>query len=194
MNIIDSSSLLTSQQRHAAAIAALDVEAPREVHVRRVAAHFAAVIVTRPDESSLVESFVVLATRYRLAGLGEATLEALGERIERIVHDTAASDESSADAGDLDLIQRTIERVLNKFSPAHERCSHDAAHKHVQIAGHWLPGETLVIDQQRFELTGSLCPQCGLPSAHAPHAVRCVDEIGCCWMHDQAADPRRFDS
>ncbi len=191
MSIIDSSSLLTSQQRHAAAIAALDVEAPREVHVRRLASHFAAVIVTRPDESSLVESFVVLATRYRLAGLGEATLEALGERIERLVeratHDAELEDRIASRLADSAALEHAIERALTEFGPAHERCNHDAAHKHVQIAGHWLPGETITIDQQRFELTGSLCPQCGQPSAHAPRAMRCVDEIGCRWVHEQAS-------
>jgi hypothetical protein len=54
----------------------------------------------------------------------------------------------------------------------------------INIQG-WIPGEVMVVNRERFELTGDSCPQCGVnPKAYGTGGgVRCVDTRNCRWWY-----------
>lgn len=158
----------------------LDVSKPRDTAIDTVAAFLADKIASERHERSIAASFAHWSDAIRLAGLGPATLDALGELVEKFaLEDPVLDDEQS-------IAQRAVLKAFKKFGPIAD----DALDGFVTIADHWLPGERLTLSSRKqdkivFTLTGQVCRDCAMPLAHGDNdsGVQCTDRDQCGWWH-----------
>lgn len=148
----------------------------RDVEVSRIARHLSHQISSDRHEHDFYYSFNNFVEAHKPEA-DENTLEAIKAKVIELVHADKVYD-SEANQAYRALFPTFMELLPTKPIPGYP------VYTSINIEG-WIPGEVIVVNRERFELTGRPCPECEVnPQAYGiGGGVRCVDTVNCRWWY-----------
>lgn len=148
----------------------------RDVEVSRVARSLSCQVSRDRHEHDFHYSFQNFVEAHKPEA-DEATLEAIKAKVTELVRADKVYDSEANQA------YRALFRTFMELLPTKPMRGYPV-YTSINIEG-WIPGEVVVVNRQRFELTGRPCPECEVnPQAYGiGGGVRCVDTENCRWWY-----------
>lgn len=148
----------------------------RDVEVSRVARNLSWQISSDRHEYDFHYSFDNFVKAHKPEA-DESTLEEIKAKVIELVNADQVYD-SEANQAYRALFPTFMELLPTKPIPGYP------VYTSINIEG-WIPGEVVVVNRERFELTGRPCPECEVnPQAYGiGGGVRCVDTVNCRWWY-----------